>query len=741
MKILIADDYEDTRMILQANLEAAGYQVASAENGREALAMAREDAPDIIISDILMPEMDGFDFCRQVKSDEALRGIPFIFYTASYIDEADRELGMAAGASRFIIKPMDSQEFLSNIRDVLLECEQQRLTVPLAPSKQADELELMHERALSRKLDEKVWELECERRAMKLSQVQLNAVNSELETSTALLHKIIESVPARLFWKDRDSRYLGCNDKFAQDAGFSAPEKLIGQTDEQMPWNNQAELYRADDRAVMESGTGKLNYEGAQTTSDGRTIWRSISKVPLYDSQQQTIGVLGMYYDITEKKVAEAEIHRLAYYDSLTKLPNRRLLQDRLKHAIAAAARSKQHGAMFFVDIDHFKALNDTRGHDVGDLLLIDVAQRLSEVVREQDTVARQGSDEFVVLVEELGATDSEAVARAEYLGEKLRAILNAPFNLNGYEYHCKTSIGVGLYDAHNTADELFKHADIALYQAKEAGRDTLRLFNPAMQEAMNQRSLMEAALQKAIRLNQLELYYQPQMDAERRMVGVEALLRWQHPQRGLVLPDEFIPLAEDTGLILPIGSWVLETACAQIGVWEQDLRTCELQVAVNVSARQFFQPDFVTQVKRTLAASGINPAHLKLELTESLLLVDVKDTREKMLALKQLGVHFSMDDFGTGYSSLTYLAQLPLDQLKIDKSFVRNLPNESKDKTIARAIITMGLGLDMTVIAEGVESESQREFLEAQGCHEFQGYLFSRPLTIENLEKFLQQS
>jgi len=443
--------------------------------------------------------------------------------------------------------------------------------------------------------------------------------------------------------------------------------------------------------------------------------------------------------DITKNKQAQAEINRLAYYDPLTRLPNRRLLQDRLKQAIAATARSKLFGAMFFIDLDRFKSLNDTRGHDVGDLLLIDVAKRLQEAVRENDTVARQGGDEFMVLMEELGETANEAALLAEQLGNKLHAALGIPYNLNGYEYHCMSSIGVDLFHAPDTVNALFKHTDLALYQAKNSGRDRLRFFNPAMQDAIDQRSSLESALQKALTFKQLRLYYQPQVDVTRRVVGVEALLRWQHPQLGMVPPDDFIPLAEDTGLILPIGRWVLETACAQIKAWENDARTRELRIAVNVSARQFRQPDFVAQVKSVLALSGANPANLKLELTESMLLEDVKETISKMQAIKEFGVGFSLDDFGTGYSSLSYLAQLQLDQIKIDKAFVRNLPGVTNAETIARAIITMGLGLNLNVIAEGVETESQLEFLEAHGCHEYQGYLFSHPLPLQELEVYLK--
>jgi diguanylate cyclase (GGDEF)-like protein/PAS domain S-box-containing protein len=528
------------------------------------------------------------------------------------------------------------------------------------------------------------------------------------------------------------------NPAFSQVTGYSA-EEAIGQTPAMLHSGRQGPLFYQKMWAELKE-KGYWQGEIWNKRKNGNVYAELLTISAIYSPDQSIAHFVGNFTDITDIKEAEAEIHRLAYYDLLTKLPNRRLLQDRLKQAISATARSKMYGALFFIDLDRFKALNDTRGHDVGDLLLVDVAQRLREAVRETDTVARQGGDEFVVLMEELGATANEAAVLAEQLGNKVHAALDSPFNLNGYEYHCMSSIGVGLFHANDTVEALFKHADLALYQAKNEGREKLRFFNPAMQDAIDQRSILESALQKVLPLKQLRLYYQPQLDVARRVVGVEALLRWQHPQRGLVPPDEFIPLAEDTGLILPIGRWVMETACAQIKAWENDAHTRELQIAVNVSARQFRQPDFVTQVQSALVSSGANPACLKLELTESMLQEDVKDTIAKMQAIKQLGVCFSLDDFGTGYSSLSYLAQLPLDQIKIDKAFVRNLPGVTNDETIARAIITMGLGLNMNVIAEGVETEIQREFLAAHGCHEYQGYLFSRPLTIEALETFLQR-
>jgi diguanylate cyclase (GGDEF)-like protein len=415
-------------------------------------------------------------------------------------------------------------------------------------------------------------------------------------------------------------------------------------------------------------------------------------------------------------------------------------LHDRLHQALAATSRNGLYGAVLFIDVDNFKALNDTRGHGIGDLLLIAVAQRLRDMLREGDTVARQGGDEFVVLLEDLAVDIADATALCKRVGDKLFQVFHRPFALNGNEYHCKLSIGVSLFGKHETVEDLFKHADLAQYQAKKAGGNTLRFFHPTMQVVLDLRSALEAELSQALKGNQLRLFYQPQVNAVGRVIGVEALVRWQHPQRGLVLPIDFIPLAEDSGSILAIGLWVLETACAQLKIWENDARTLDLELAVNVSARQFNQPDFVAQVQQVLETSGAKPTRLKLELTESVVLEDVQDIIEKMQAVKRLGVSFSMDDFGTGYSSLTYLARLPLDQLKIDVAFVRNLPKKANDATIVRTIITMGRELAMNVIAEGVETVEQRDFLESHGCEAYQGYLFSRPLPLQEFEEFIER-
>lgn len=432
---------------------------------------------------------------------------------------------------------------------------------------------------------------------------------------------------------------------------------------------------------------------------------------------------------------SEKTVYQLAYSDPLTELPNRRLFQDRLEHAIALSNRTKQYRALMFLDMDNFKTLNDTKGHGMGDLLLIEVAKRLSANVRASDTLARLGGDEFVVLLGELSENEKSASEQALMIAEKISSSLNQPYQLNQLAYKCSASIGVTMFcNAGITIEEVHKRADAAMYQAKNAGRNTVRFYDPHTQAALEARSELEHALRLAVEQKQLHLFFQVQVDENNQPVGAEVLLRWIHPVMGMVFPGQFITIAEETGLILPIGQWVMETACKQIKLWEEHPQTRNLQLAVNVSARQFHQPDFVAQVDNLIKQTGIKPSRLKLELTESMVLVDVTDTVAKMHALKQLGVRFSMDDFGTGYSSLSYLSQLPLDQLKVDQSFVRNIGIKSSDAVIVQTIIGMANNLNMESIAEGVETQAQRDFLEQAGCKRYQGYLFGKP---EPLEKF----
>jgi diguanylate cyclase (GGDEF)-like protein len=443
--------------------------------------------------------------------------------------------------------------------------------------------------------------------------------------------------------------------------------------------------------------------------------------------------------DIAERKRAEKEIVNLAYYDRLTGLPNRRLLHDRLEQALAGSARNGRHGALLFIDLDNFKLVNDTSGHEVGDQLLVEVARRLEACLGAAGGAARVGGDEFVALVEDLSENRHEAAALAKKTGETILAALNAPYALPCGVRHSSPSIGVAMFSGGgDTCEELLKQADIAMYEAKAAGRNALRFFDPDMQATLAVRAEAEAALRLAIREQRFVLHYQPQVDCDGEWIGAEALLRWAHPERGLIAPGEFIPLAEETGLILPIGRWVLETACERLNAWARDRRSRDLHLSVNVSARQFGQPDFVEQVAETLRATGAPAERLVLELTESVVLDDVEGAADKMNALKTLGVGFAVDDFGTGYSSLAYLTRLPLDQIKIDRSFVRNLPGSANDAAVAHTIITLAESLGLAVIAEGVETEAQRRFLERHGCPSFQGFLFGKPMPIDVFESKL---
>ncbi|TSA49561.1 MAG: EAL domain-containing protein, partial [Nitrosomonadales bacterium] len=454
------------------------------------------------------------------------------------------------------------------------------------------------------------------------------------------------------------------------------------------------------------------------------------------------LSLVKLEQEIINRKQAEEEVKRLAYHDTLTRLPNRRLLMDRLKQAMASSTRSKKYGALLFINLDNFKTMNDTLGHDVGDMLLQQVAQRLSANIREGDTVARLGGDEFVVILEEMSENASEAANQAETAGVKILTALNQPYHLAGHLHHSTPSIGITLFSDHREPLEaLLKRADIAIYQAKTAGRNTLRFYDPEMQAAVTARAAMEEDLRHALAENQFRLYFQLQANHIREIIGAEVLIRWQHPERGLVSPLDFIVQAEETELILPIGQWVLETACAQIKAWESTPHTQHLNLAVNVSARQFRQADFVEQVCQVLRSSAINPNRLKLELTESLVLENIEDTIGKMHALREIGVHFSMDDFGTGYSSLSYLTQLPLDQLKIDQSFIRNIGIKPGDAIIVQTIIGMAVSLGMGVIAEGVETEAQRAFLEQHGCSLCQGYLFSKPVPLKEFEQLMNRN
>ena len=539
---------------------------------------------------------------------------------------------------------------------------------------------------------------------------------------------------------DPEHRILRVNKAFTQSLGYSDAEAL-GKTLALLKSERDSDVYfSAIQRALQRNGKWAGEIWSKRKSGEVFPQWVNINAV--YGAGGEVSYFVATLSDITLRKVAEEQIRQLAFFDPLTELPNRRLLMDRLQRALTSSERTKHTGALLFIDLDNFKTLNDTRGHDQGDQLLRQAAQRLSGCIRECDTVARLGGDEFLVVLENLDTGFEMAAADVRTVGEKIVSALNQPYQLGDFDFNSTASVGVALFSGMSlSVDELLKQADLAMYQAKAAGRNGLRFFDPAMQALVNARAALEVDLRLAIAHQDFELHYQPQVDGQGRVTGAEALLRWPHAVRGMVSPVSFIPLAEETGHILSLGRWVLETACQQLVAWAHHPLLANLVLAVNVSARQFREADFAESVLALLASTGANPQRLKLELTESMLIDNLEDMVAKMVALQTVGIGLSLDDFGTGYSSLSYLKRLPLDQLKIDQSFVRDVLTDPSDAAIARTVVALAHNLGLGVMAEGVETLAQKEFLAQCGCHAYQGYLFSRALPAEQFTEFVKIS
>lgn len=537
---------------------------------------------------------------------------------------------------------------------------------------------------------------------------------------------------------DADSRILRVNQAFVDITGYGA-EEVIGKTPRILQsGRHDKDFYREMWGTITR--TGGWNGEIWDRRKNGELYpkWLTISAVK--DDAGHVTHYVGSHFDISERKKSEELIHSLAFFDQLTGLPNRTLLTDRLKQAMTASARSGLYGALLFIDLDNFKSLNDTLGHDMGDLLLQQVAQRLSLCGREGDTVARLGGDEFVVVLAALSDDIADAAKATETVAKKYLYALNQIYHLGDVSHRSTASIGATIFQGQTVSlDELMKQADLALYRSKDAGRNALRFFDPSMELAVKKRVALEEDMREALLTDQFSLQYQAQVTVQGQVTGAEVLLRWNHPTHGMVSPAEFIPLAEETGLILPLGYWVLKTVCKQLAQWAADPEMAHLTIAVNVSVHQFNDTDFVGQVLALLESSGINPERLKLELTESLMAGKVQTIIDKMTLLKERYIQFSIDDFGTGYSSLSYLKRLPIDQLKIDQSFVRDVLNDPNDAAIVKTIVALGRTLGLDVIAEGVETQAQRNFLVESGCHVYQGYFFSRPVSVAEFERFVR--
>jgi diguanylate cyclase (GGDEF)-like protein/PAS domain S-box-containing protein len=567
--------------------------------------------------------------------------------------------------------------------------------------------------------------------------------DAALRESEERLHQAVRVSNTGIFDHDHltDTIYWSSEHRAIYGIGKGEPVTLEGLLNRLYP-EDIDKFKEAVQRAHDPGGDGLFDVQHRIVRQDGQVRWVLSRAQTLFEGKgkaRRPARTVGAAVDITERMRAEEKVAYLAYYDSLTGLANRRRLHDRLDQALVVSARNKSYGALLFIDLDHFKAINDTEGHEYGDLLLQAVAQRLGAVLRETDTISRPGGDEFVVILEDIGADREQAVAHAKLTSDRILQALAKRYYLQEREYTGTASIGVVLFRGHeDTIDELLKRSDMAMYQAKKAGRGLTRFFDPLMQAAFEKRIKLESDIRKAIDLGQFELHYQLRVACGGRPQGAEALLRWTHPERGMVSPGEFIPLCEETGLILPVGAWVLETACAQLRAWEAHEATRALKLSVNISAKQFRQDNFVEQVMRILDKTGIDPTRLELELTESMFLENIEQSIAKMQSLRDIGVLFALDDFGTGYSSLSYLKKLPLSQIKIDQSFVRDIAVDKNDEIIAQTIIKMGQTLGLDVIAEGVETEEQQRILEQHGCENFQGYLFGKPIPIAAFEQAL---
>jgi diguanylate cyclase (GGDEF)-like protein/PAS domain S-box-containing protein len=562
------------------------------------------------------------------------------------------------------------------------------------------------------------------------------AMNQELRLRQQALNSISQGV----LITDAERRITYINDAFEQITGYAKAELLGGNCAVLQGVGTNLETVN-ELRIALNSGqsfhTEILNYR-----KDGTPFWNDLSIIPVRDSEGNLTQFVGTQRDISENKAAAEQIEHLAFYDYLTDLPNRRLLMDRLNHAITSSQRSGREGAVLFIDLDNFKIINDTLGHVIGDLLIQQAAKRLESCIRLGDTIARLGGDEFVVVLEALSEQRIKATKQVNAIGKKILTMLNQPYQLDTHEHRNTASIGAVLFSDHDqSAEELLKRADIAMFQSKNAGRNTLTLFTHEMQNVLYERASMVREIRTALDKHEFYLYYQIQVDQFDNPVGAEALIRWISPVHGMVPPLDFIPLAEETGLILTIGDWVLETACAQLAIWQKNEQTKNLTVSVNISAKQFAQLGFVKLVKSKLVKYEIEAKYLKLEITESALLENLDYIIDSMVTLGSVGVQFSLDDFGTGYSSLQYLKKLPLNQIKIDKSFVRDLVTDSNDRSIVRTIIAMANSMSFDVIAEGVETIEQKLLLINKGCIYFQGYLFGKPMPIEEFEGLIRKN
>jgi diguanylate cyclase (GGDEF)-like protein/PAS domain S-box-containing protein len=698
LKILIADDECISRRILEELLKDWGHEVVAVEDGLAAWqALQGADAPRLAILDWSMPGLEGVDVCAKLRAVPGSQP-PYILLVTAKGGKQNAVVALQAGANDYLTKPFDPDELRARVNVGVRMMElQQRL------AQQVRDVEV----AMGR-----------------------------LRESEEMFRQLTENIQEIFFMTDPAIGSI-----FYISPAY---EKIWGRTCESLLRNPKSfldavypeEARERLSRLLLEAMTaGKpFTSEYRITRPDGDVRWISARGFPVCNQKGEAYRYAGIAQDITARKDAEARIEILAFHDALTGLPNRVEFHNRLVQAIARGKRAKMPVALYFIDLDQFKAVNDTLGHAVGDALLVAVAQRLQSCLRASDTVARIGGDEFAIL-----QTDPFNAEGAAELARKVLRVMSAPFRLADRDVYTSPSIGVTLFPLDSDEpNRLMQNADIAMYHAKQEGRNNFQFFTPALNAEVRKQMVLEADLRRAVEHEEFVLHYQPQMDLRTgRLVGMEALIRWQHPDRGLLLPGTFIALAEATGLIHPITQWVLKQACAQNAAWQAAGLPC-CPVAVNISPASFKRSDLCRNIAEVLEQTGLPPEFLQLEVTESILLQDEQITAV-VPELERIGIDLAIDDFGTGYSSLNYLHRLPVSKLKIDQSFVLRIPGSPDDAIIAKAIIDLGHALGRTVIAEGVETEAQFTFLREKGCDEGQGYHFNKPLAAEAFEAFLR--